>query len=69
MNNSQHNSKSARLTKSPISCRRMRNFSSGTHKLYFITSSNGGNRELRDDLLYRNDDADEAMEDDDAILH
>lgn len=47
----------------------MKNFSSGMHQLYFITSSNGGNRELRDDLLYRNDDADEAMEDDDAILH
>lgn len=39
------------------------------HTLYFITCSNGGNREQREDMIYRNDDADEAMEDDDAILH
>jgi hypothetical protein len=38
--------------------------------LSYLTYRNGGNRELREDLMYRGgNDEEEAMEDDDAVLH
>ena len=74
MNNSQHNSKKRKL--GHVSNQQQEDeellfgyLISCIIKLYLY--SNGGNREAREDMMYRNmnDQEEEALEDDDAVLH
>ena len=74
MNNSQHNSKKRKLGAISNQQQEDEDILFGYTLIYlliFHTFSDGGNREARDDLRYRNlnDQDEEALEDDDAVLH